>query len=340
MKYPGSFFPLARLTCVEIPRQPALLLLSTTLILFIGCLPFLITHNLGEAGKLVRDSALAMMFLGSLLLAVPAACNAVSTEIRRGTAGAILSKPVSRIRFLAAKFTGVSMIMLVFSGMASLAILMADRASALDFQVGWRYLIPLYLAIVGAYLIASVINFMTRRPFASTAFWCMAILILVAFTWTGIRSETPHEEGAHEPQVIEHAGHTHAAPQPHVEVPIRWSLLPACALITLAALMLQALALLCALKLGVVPSLSVSFGFFMMGLMSDYLLASRAAESLWAKILYFALPNWQHFWMADALTGGGQIPWMYVASAALYALTWTTGILVIAFGIFDRMEVC
>ncbi|MGA0334233.1 MAG: ABC transporter permease subunit, partial [Kiritimatiellia bacterium] len=181
MKFIRNLFPLARLTCVEIPRQPALLLLSTTLLLFIGSLPFLITHNLGEAGKLVRDSALAMMLLGSLILAVPAACNAVSTEIRRGTAGAILSKPVSRIRFLAAKFTGVSMVMLVFSGMATLAILMADRAAAREFQVGWRYLIPLYLAIAGAYILASVINYFTSRPFTSTAFWSMALLILAAF---------------------------------------------------------------------------------------------------------------------------------------------------------------
>ncbi len=336
MKFAKNFFPLARLTCVEIPRQPALLLLSTTLILFIGCLPFLITHNLGEAGKLVRDSALAMMFLGSLLLAVPAACNAVSTEIRRGTAGAILSKPVSRIRFLAAKFTGVSMVMLVFSGMATLAIMMADRAAAIEFNVGWRYLIPLYLAIIGAYLLASAINYFTNRPFASTAFWCMAVLILLAFIWTWVMKENPHANET----VIEHAGHSHANPHGGEPIPIRWSLIPACALITLAALMIQALALLCALKLGVVASLSVCSGFFLVGLMSDYLLAERATETLWAKLLYWILPNWQHFWMADALTAGGHVPWMYVAQASVYALTWTAGILLIAFGFFDRMEVC
>lgn len=359
MKIGGSFLPLARLTCVEIPRQPALLLLSTTLILFIGCLPFLITYNLGEAGKLVRDSALAMFFLGSLLLAVPAACNAVSTEIRRGTAGAILSKPVSRIRFLAAKFTGVSMVMLVFSGMATLAIVMADRSAAHEFQVGWRYLVPLYLAIAGAYLLASIINFFTNRPFTSTAFWSMAVLILLAFLWTwAIKEPAPeiHSEGTAEihetydgtqeseaaPAAAdqEEHSHSHDAPAVFEPVPIRWALFPACALITLAALMLQALALLCALKLGVVPSLSVCSGLFLVGLMSDYLLAERAGESLWAKFLYWVLPNWQHFWMADALTAGGWVPWVYVAHAAVYAVVWTGGILCIAFGLFDRMEVC
>jgi hypothetical protein len=332
LKPAGSFWPLAKLTCVELPRQPALLLLTTTLVLFIGCLPFLITHNLGEAGKLVRDSSLAMMFLGSLLLAVPSACHAVSSEIRSGTAGAILSKPVGRLRFLTAKFAGVSLVMLTFSGMALLAILLADRAAAREFQVGWRFLLPIYAAILLAYVVAGILNYLSRRPFSSTAFWCMAVFLLLAFLLTLTTS------GGESMQAVDHGGHTHAVHSPE-EVPVRWALLPAGVLLTLAALMIQALALLCALRLAVVPALSVCGGFFLTGLMSDYLLAERAAEALWAKVFYFLLPNWQHFWMADALTAGGTVPWTYVAGAAGYAGAWTGGILLIALGLFDHLEV-
>lgn len=331
----GAFLPIARLTCVEIPRQPALLLLATTLILFIASLPFLITHNLGEAGKLVRDSALAVMFLGSLLLAVPAACNAVSSEIRRGTAGAILSKPIGRMRFLAAKYVGVSAVMLVFAGMASLAVLMADRAAALQFQVGWSFILPVYAAVAGAYALAGTVNYTTRRPFASTAFWCMAALLVLAFLWTLAFDGG----GGGAPEGIDHGGHTHEVAGGGETVPVRWTLLPACLLITLASLMIQALALLCALRLGVVPSLSVCGGVFLLGLMSDYLLARRAAEALWARVAYTLLPNWQHFWMADALTAGGAIPWPYVARATVYAAAWTAGILCVALALFDQMEV-
>jgi len=335
MRSRSSFAPIARLTCVEIPRQPALLLLTTTLILFIGLLPYLITHNLGEAGKLVRDSSLAVLFLGSLLLAVPSACNAVSSEIRRGTAGAILSKPIGRIRFLAAKYTGVSTVMLVFTGMASLATLMSDRAASRDFHVGQEILIPLYLAVAGAYILAALINFTTRRPFSSTAFWSMALLIPIAFVWTCFLDGLPSGSAD-----LLHAGHTHASPSGNAPIPIRWTLLPACFLIILAALMIQALALLCALRLGVVASLSLCTGFFLMGLMSDYLLADRMAEGeLWARLTYTLLPNWQHFWMADALTGGGTVPWSYVGQAAGYAFTWTAGLLCVALALFDRMEV-
>jgi len=328
----GTFTPIARLTLVEIPRQPALLLLVTTLIVFIGCLPFLITHNLGETGKLVRDSAMAVMFLGALLISATAACGAVSGEIRRGTAGAILSKPISRARFLAAKYVGVAGVMLVFALMCTLAILMADRAAARLYVIGWEFLIPLHLAVLGAYALAGVINFKTRRPFASTAFWCLAGLLLLAFLIT-----LPMEGRA--PEMIDHGGHTHADPSAGEAVPVRWAILPACLLLTLAALMLQALALFCALRLAVVPTLSICGGLFLLGLMSDYLLLARSANALWARILYIILPNWQHFWMADALAGNGAVPWSYVAQAALYALAWSAGVLCLALGFFERMEV-
>jgi hypothetical protein len=73
--------------------------------------------------------------------------------------------------------------------------------------------------------------------------------------------------------------------------------------------------------------------------MSDYLLAERALNAGWARVLYVVLPNWQHFWMADALTADGIVPWSYVAQAAVYALAWTGGILLLAMGGFERMEV-
>ncbi len=329
----SSFFPLVRLTCVEIPRQPAVLLLTTTLIVFIGALPFLITHNLGEPGKLVRDSSLAMMFLGSLLLAVPSACNAVSSEIRRGTAGAILSKPISRMRFLIAKYLGVSAIMLVFSGMATLTILISDRAAARAFHPGWNFLIPLFLGVGLSYVLAALINFATGRPFASTAFWCLAAVLILVFLWTLAfpgGKEVRHEQ---------HGDHTHEVEYAGQVVPVRWEIIPACAALTCAAFMIQALALLFALRLGVVPTLSACTGFFLLGLMSDYLLARRAADLIWARVLYHVMPNWQHFWLADALTAGGSVPWAYVGHAAGYALFWTLGILLLAMGLFDRMEV-
>jgi hypothetical protein len=136
------------------------------------------------------------------------------------------------------------MVMLVFSGMCMVAILLADRAAAIEFSVGWRFLIPLYIAVLGAYVLAGILNYTTRRPFASTAFWCMAGLLVLAFLWTLVVKD---QGGGM--SVVDHGGHTHEASNAVEAVPVRWSLVPACMLISMAALMIQALALLCALRL-------------------------------------------------------------------------------------------
>ncbi len=327
----GPFLSITRLTLVEIPRQPALLLLSSTLLLLMASLPFLITHSLGETGKLQRDSNLALLFLGSLLLAVPAACGALGSELRKGRIGALLSKPLSRSSFLMAKFLGVAGVLLAFQIMAIQVTIMSDRASAIEFGVGWKFIVPIFVAALLAYVVAALLNFATRRPFVSSAFWLLLLFMSCAFIYTLFL------EGGGD-GMIDHGGHSHVDPAGVQAIPVRWDLLIAGILLSLAALMLQALALLCALKLPTLPALSLCSGFFLLGLMSDYLLAERAEQMLWAKVLHGILPNWQHFWMADALTGGGSIPLSYLLPATFYALCWAGGILLLAMAFFERME--
>ena len=59
----------------------------------------------------------------------------------------------------------------------------------------------------------------------------------------------------------------------------------------------------------------------------EYVLGRLADRFVLADTLYRLTPNWQHFWVADALNGGGSVPWPYTAMAALYAAAWSTGLL-------------
>ena len=54
--------------------------------------------------------------------------------------------------------------------------------------------------------------------------------------------------------------------------------------------------------------------------MSDYLFGTRAQNgSWWASVLYTVTPNWQLFWLADALeTGQSTVHWGYVGKAFAY----------------------
>jgi hypothetical protein len=73
--------------------------------------------------------------------------------------------------------------------------------------------------------------------------------------------------------------------------------------------------------------------------MSDYLFGRMAADSLPARVLYWIVPNWQHFWRVDALTGGGTIPWVYMAFTGLYAAVYAAAVLCVGVVSFKHAEI-
>ncbi len=56
-------------------------------------------------------------------------------------------------------------------------------------------------------------------------------------------------------------------------------------------------------------------------------------------MIYGLVPNWQHFWVIDALNGEGSIPWTYVAYVGLYSLLYLTGILCVGLFLFRQGEI-
>ena len=86
-------------------------------------------------------------------------------------------------------------------------------------------------------------------------------------------------------------------------------------------------------------TLAICSGFFLLGLMSDYLFGSRAEKGTWwAWVPYTLLPNWQQFWAADALGGDKTVPWSYVLEAAGYLVTYLAATLSVAFLLFEDRE--
>lgn len=302
-----QFLALAGLTAVEAIRQPVCLLLATSCVLLTALVPLLSLHNFGEDGKLARDSGLAVYFVFGLFIAGYAACSSLAREMRTGTASAVLSKPVGREMFFLAKFAGVTCTIVAFSVCAGISTLLAERISEkfytsgglhgwfLDKQTGTLLTAAPFLA----YLTAAFVNYRRRRPFGSAAFTfligALVIVMLVScfFDVAGQR----------------------ASFGPRVD----WRLVPACVLITMALIVLSAMALAVSTRFGTVPTLTICSGLFATGLMSDYLFGRAADTSVAAAFAYRALPNWQHFWLSDALSGGGHIPWSYVGQAAVYA---------------------
>lgn len=312
-----QFIAIAWLAAVEAIRQPIVLLLTVAGLLFIGLLPVLITHIVGDAQRMIRDSALALHFVLGLVLGVFAACTSFRYEVRRGTASSVLSKPVPRSLFFLAKFTGLAAVLMLFCALLAIATLLTTRTVVTAFSYDWWGAGPLLAAIPLALLAGGVQNYFLRRPFVSRAFGALLVLGAAALAVSGFIDAEGHR-----------ASFGSALPL---------SILPASVLITMAVVLLSGLSVSLATRLDVVPTLAVCTAVFMLGLMSDYLLGRPAESSRAFSVLYHAAPNLQHFWAVDALAHG-QIPWSYVAHAGHYAALYLAGILGAGMLAFRPME--
>jgi hypothetical protein len=174
-------------------------------------------------------------------------------------------------------------------------------------------------AVLGAYALAGFLNFFLRRPFVSAAVFSTALATTIAFVCVDRFHEV--QRAFDGPAVVD------------------WRLVPAGVLILFALVVLAALALACSTRFDTVPTLSICTGFFLLGLVSDYVFGRPAAEGLWwGRLLYALTPNWQQFWLADALEGTKSIPWSYVGVAAGYMLAYTTAALGAAWWLFEDRE--
>jgi ABC-type transport system involved in multi-copper enzyme maturation permease subunit len=310
---------LAGLTALEIIRQPATLLITLTSVLFAALLPLLITHTLGEPGKLVRDSALSIQFSVGLVLCTYCACATFSGELRAGTAGSILSKPISREAFFLAKYLGVVLVLVLYQSIAGITTLMTSRSGAQSFLIDGYAAVPMIAAILLSLLTGAGMNFFRQKPFSSSAFVTLLCFLLTAFIISGFLAPdgTRSSFGAH----------------------YQWSILPAVLLVTVATLMLAAISVALATRLDIIPAFTICSAVFFIGLVSDYLVGRHAATSLGMNTLYALIPNWQHFWMADALSSPGPIPWSYVGQTTLYAVVYSAAVLLLGIASFRSMDV-
>ena len=322
-----QFLAVARLTVLEITRQPLCLLLALTCVALIALVPLVLMHNLGEDTRLARDSALALHFTFGLIFAGEAASAALSRELRRGTAAVLLSKPFSRELLFLAKFAGVAAAVLLFSAAAALATLLSDRVAErfvssgplVGYVTDWITGDLLLASPLVACGLAGYINYRRGRPYGSTAFGlllaCLVLVLLAGGFYDRLGHFAPYHPG------------------------LEWRILPVSLLMTLALLVLSAVAITLSTRLSAVPTVTLCSVLFVLGLLSDYLFGRHAASSHLAGFLYRLTPNWQHFWLADALRQGGTVPWTYVGQALLYAAAYAGAVLSLGTLLFRHTEV-
>jgi hypothetical protein len=316
-----QFFTIAINAFMELVRQPIFLLLMTVSVLFEIFLAVPYYFAFGDEPKLVNNSTLAAMFLSGLFGAVLSASSSLAREIRSGTALAVLSKPVSRFQFIFAKYVGLAGALTVLTYVNTVGVLLASRMAFDAYGKTDMPAIGIFSAgIAVAYGIGGLSNFFLRRPFMSDAVFAMLFFCtLAAFIIFNFTSQE---------QSLYTQGH------------VNWNLLPAAILILFALWILAAIALACSTRFDTIPTLAICSAVFLLGLTSDYFFGIRAQHgNWWASTLYSIIPNWQIFWLADAIeTGKSTFQWQYVCKALAYAICYTGAALAAGAALFEERE--
>lgn len=316
-----QFLTIATNAFMELVRQPIFLLLTTGSAVFEIFLATPFYFAFGDEPKLVKNSTLAVMLLAGLFGAVLSASASLAREIRSGTALAVLSKPVGRARFLLGKYAGLAAALALMTYVNMIPALLASRMAFDAYGETDRFALGIFaLALVIAYVIGGFSNFFLRRPFVADAVFAVAVMLTLAFVAINFfdKELKPQAFGAN----------------------VDWRMVPAGVLILFALWILAAVALACSTRLDMVPTLAICTAIFLVGIMSDYLFGRAAkAGAWWGTVLYTLTPNWQLFWLADALDAGRNVfHWDYVLKAFMYMVGYAGAALAAGVALFEDRE--
>jgi hypothetical protein len=352
---------------MELVRQPVFLLLMTTSAVFEIFLATPYYFAFGDEPKLVKNSTLAVMLLAGLLGAVLSASASLAREIRLGTALAVLSKPVGRAQFLLAKYAGLVVALALLTYVNLVAALLASRMAFDAYGSTDLFALGLFLlSLVVAYLLGGFSNFFLRRPFVSDAVFGVLVMVTVAFVVISFYDQhgKPREFGT---------GVDWRMIPAAVACSTRLDMIPT--LVICSALFLLGIMSDYLFGRQAEPvwryDLTEEFNSSRWSESQKSLLreiagkydkdrngklesAERESMSVedrqrlaragmggtwWASALYTVTPNWQLFWLADAVAEEkSTFHWGYVSKAFVYMVAYVGAVLTAAILLFQERE--
>jgi ABC-2 type transport system permease protein len=318
----NKLLTIAKNTFVETIRQPIFAIIIVTA-LFLLCLsPAITMYSLDDDNKFLREVGLSTLFLSSLFISIFAASGAVAEEIHHKTIVTVLSKPIARPVFILAKFLGVAAAVTLAHYICTIGFLMSIRHGALESvndSLDWTVLASGAAVFIAAIAISAFCNYVYDWRFSSTAIVLTAIFSTIAIIFLSFIDKNwkfnPSDN--------------------HINmVDIYGSLL-----LLLAAMIVTAIAIALSTRFNIIVTLSACIGMFLLGLTSNYTFGRFAADHLWAKICYYLVPNYQIFWISDAIYEGTAVPLRYILITSSYTVCYVAAVLCLAVTAFQRRQV-
>lgn len=258
---------IARNTFVESIRQPIffVLVMLSGVLLFFTTWSTAFQMGYSNTAEVHGDDAqllqlgLATVFLFGMLLAAFVATSVVSREIENRTVLTVVSKPIGRPALVLGKFIGVAaailLALVIMLSWVLLCIRHGVMTTAADDPDGPVLLFGL-LGIAAAVGAGIVCNYLYGWHFSQTAMLVLAPLAALAYLLVLVIGKRWNLQPLHQdfkPQVV-----------------------TACLVLSLAVLVLTAVATAVSTRLGQVMTIVVCAGVFVLGLLSNYLLGTRA----------------------------------------------------------------
>lgn len=251
-------FAIIRNTFFESIRQPIMLVVLVVATIAIILSNPLAAFTMEDDNRMLVDMGLATVFLCGTLLASFIATSVLTREIDNKTALTIVSKPVARPLFVLGKYIGVAAaiaLAVLYMSLAFLLVEMHGVHQTVRDPTHW----PVIAFGVSALLIgtgaAAWCNYFYNKVFASTAICVTTPLLALAYLLALMfrHDFTPIEFGT----------------------AFRPELWQAITLMTVALLVLTAVAIAASTRLGQVMTLCVTLGVFLLGMLSDWLVDRR-----------------------------------------------------------------
>ena len=300
---------IARATTKEAVRQPVFLLLAVVGAFTILANTFVPFFAFGEDTKVFVDSGLATVLICSLLLAVWTASMSVADEIEGKTAMTLLSKPINRRQFVVGKYVGI--------------------AQAVFFLI----------TIIGSvFFVLTYYKYGYDQKEAGKG-------DVSLFIWSAAEAEQDAKGEEITPErKAELQKDSYTIPRlvsSRVEASLQ--ILPGLVLIFLEAAVMTSVSVAISTRVPMMVNIISCFSIFVIGHLTPVLVASSKFENkvfvkFVAQLVATVLPGLEHFNNSAAIATGTNIPPHYLGYCAVYAATYISATILLAFILFEDRD--
>ena len=311
-----NFYKIAANTFKESIREPIFGVLLLFAVLLIGHFPSMALFVFSEQLKLVVDSSMATTLLFGLFVAVFSASHTVSREMRNGTVLLLMSKPVSRWAFILAKIFGIVAASVLFVFICSTASVISIYVAVDQFRLDLTAYLLFFGTVLVSCIVGMLLNFFRGDSFPASMALVMAVLLPIFAAFCMVFKESP------------------ALSMPDY--------IMALILLFFAVSAMATITVVFATRLDMVANLCICSVIFFLGLISSFLFQRETGSAVLdflCSVFYAILPNWQFFWVADALAVQQPIPMEYVIYSGIYVVIYIILCSIWAVAIFLNREI-